>query len=417
MAVLSFLSASCLLLSAAASVVPSPQSIASDLSIITHNDLYGSASSRRAVSILLSSHYSYPAARSKCAALDTTLWNPRSCVQDLSYLEYLDYETPTGHPTAFWVDGNSTSQCTAISAHGDLKHYPCDTQLPVLCSNTATTSSLPQVAVKTNNATIIGRRDESSPAFRFFGIKYGAFPARFTHSTYHPPAPGSTTTALEYAPRCIQVSYASPDPNVYVEDCLTLNIWTPYLPNPANTKAKRKPVMVWIHGGGFVTGTASDTTFDGAAMASRGDVVVVTINYRLSNLGFLALSNSSLTGNYGLRDQVVALDWLRAHISDFGGDKDQITIFGQSAGAASVRAMLASPLAQDKFARAIMMSNPQGLGYASTFSDYLTIAESTSRTQTLVAEVGCAQLQGEDMVECLRKVDPRALVKTSTAAR
>ena len=73
--------------------------------------------------------------------------------------------------------------------------------------------------------------------------------------------------------------------------------------------------MVWIHGGGFTGGAASDTTFDGNAMASRGDVVLVTINYRLSTLGFLALSNTSLTGNYGLHDQSVALGWLRAHVA------------------------------------------------------------------------------------------------------
>ncbi|EUC48655.1 hypothetical protein COCMIDRAFT_2516 [Bipolaris oryzae ATCC 44560] len=419
-ALLGLLSPFYLLLSARASGVPSPQSIASDLSIITHNDLYGHASTRRAAGILLTTPYTYSAARSQCAALDTTLWNPSSYAQDPAYLEYLSYAKLAGPDCLFWVHGNSTSQCTAISTRGQLEHYPCDKHLPVLCSTTAastsTSTSLPRIAVTTNNATIIGRRDDSSPSFRFFGIKYGALPARFAHSTYLPPTPGSNTTALDYAPICMQVSYASPDPNVYAEDCLFLNIWTPYLPNPANKTPKLKAVMVWLHGGGFLTGTASDPTYDGSALASRGDVVVVSVDYRLSTLGGLALSNSSLTGNYGLGDVITALDWVRAHIADFGGDKDRITVFGQSAGASLVRALLASPLAQDKFARSIMMSNPQGMGYSTSFSKYSTIAEETKRTQALVAEVGCGQLQGEDMVQCLRKVDPWALINANNAA-
>ncbi|XP_014559130.1 hypothetical protein COCVIDRAFT_35672 [Bipolaris victoriae FI3] len=415
-ALLGLLSVFHLLLSAGASGIPSPQSLASDLSIITHNDLYGQASSRRAASILLTTPYTYSAARSQCAALDTTLWNPRSHAQDSAYLEYLSYAKLAGPDCLLWVDGNSTSQCTAISTRGQLEHHPCDKHLPVLCSTAAASTSLPRIAVTTNNATMIGRRDDSSPSFRFLGIKYGAVPARFTHSKYLPPTPGSNTTALDYAPICMQVSSDSPDPNVYAEDCFFLNIWTPYLPNPVNKAPKLKAVMVWLHGGGFLTGTASDPTYDGSALASRGDVVVVSVDYRLSTLGGLALSNTSLTGNYGLGDVITALDWVRAHIGDFGGDKDRITVFGQSAGASLVRALLASPRAQGKFARSIMMSNPQGMSYSSAFSNYLTIAEETKRTQGVVAEMGCGQLQGEDMVQCLRKVDPWALINAKNIA-
>lgn len=225
-ALLGLFSAFYLLFSARASGVLRPQSIASDLSIVTHNDLYGQASSRRAASILLSTPYTYSTARSQCAALDTTLWNPRSHAQNSAYLEYLSYAKLAGRDYLFWVDGNSTSQCTAISTHGQLEPYPCDKHLPILCSTTAASTSLPRIAVTTNNATIIGHRDDSSPSFRFFGIKYGALPARFTHSTYLPPTPASNTTALDYAPIRMQVSSASPDPNVYAEDCLFLNTGT-----------------------------------------------------------------------------------------------------------------------------------------------------------------------------------------------
>ena len=408
---ISFLSVSYLLLSVAASV-PSPQSVGSDLSIITHNDLYRDFTTRPASSIVLDTSHNHTTAVSKCAALGTTLWNPDSYSQDFTYLQYLDYGKLPDQAAVFWVESNST--CRAISTKGELKDYPCNTRLPVLCSNTATDGTR-QVAITTNNATIVGRRDQSLSSFRFLGIKYGAIPARFTHSTCHPPPPGSNLTALEYAPRCIQSGCSSQDASDCTEDCLTLNIWTPYLPNTDNTKGKA--VMVWMHGGGFTSGTASDTTFDGGAMASRGDVVLVTINYRLSTLGFLALSNTSLAGNYGLADQNVALEWLRAHIGDFGGDKDRITIFGQSAGAAAVRALLASPQVQGKVARAIMQSTPQGLNYASTFAKYLTIPEATNRTMALVGEVGCAQFTAGELVDCLRRVDPLVLVKSKTVAR
>ena len=116
------------------------------------------------------------------------------------------------------------------------------------------------------------------------------------------------------------------------EDCLFLNVWT-----PAQTERDRLPVMVWFHGGAFISGSGSDELYDGAALADKG-VVVVTCNYRLGVLGFLAhplLSAESpdrVSGNYGLLDQVAALDWVRRNIAKFGGDPHNVTIFGQSAG-------------------------------------------------------------------------------------
>jgi pimeloyl-ACP methyl ester carboxylesterase len=390
--------------------VPTSESIGSDLSIITHNDLYGNLTTRRAGSIVLGTSSNYATAISKCATLGAAPWNPDSySTQDLDYLRYLDYEKATDNVGVYWVKGNQSSHCRAITTHGKLKRLLCSMQLPVLCSSTATNKTS-QIAITTNNATIIGRREPSSSSFRFLGIKYASIPARFAHSTYLSPTPGSDTTALEYAPQCIQSGCGAKGGPPCTEDCLTLNIWTPYLPKGQNTTRKGKAVMVWIHGGGFTGGTGSDPTFDGSAMASRGDVVLVTINHRLSTLGFLALDNTTLTGNYGLQDQDVALDWLRAHIGAFGGDKDRITIFGQSAGAASVRALLASPQSQGKVSGAILMSNPQGVEYASTFSEYLTIPEATNLTQALVAEVGCARLMGEDLMACLRRADPLQLV-------
>ncbi|KAH9868970.1 hypothetical protein J1614_008047 [Plenodomus biglobosus] len=398
-----------LTISSTVASIASPHSIGSDLSILTHNDLYGNLTTRRASSIVISTPYTYSTATSKCAALGTILWDPDSYTQELDYLQYLDYGEAAGHSRTYWINDHSHAHCWAITTDGHRKQYPCDTELPALCSNTATDQHR-HISVATNNATIVGRREQSNSSFRFLGIKYGSIPARFSHSTYLPPTPGSNISALEYAPRCIQSSCGAPSQAPCVEDCLTLNIWTPFLPNGKIAPSKKKAVMVWIHGGGLTSGTASDPTFDGSAMAARGDVVLVTINYRLSTLGFLALENTTISGNYGIQDQSTALDWVRAHIEDFGGDKDRITIFGQSAGSASVRALLASPQARVKVAGAIMMSTPQGLNNAAKYVEYDTIAEATNATRGLVSEVGCGQVTDEQLVACLRRVDPLTLI-------
>ncbi|KAH7063994.1 Alpha/Beta hydrolase protein [Paraphoma chrysanthemicola] len=378
----------------------SPYSLGSDLSITTHYDLYGNATTRKAAVVAISTPYKYSAASSRCAALGTVLWNPDKYDQAWDFLKYLDGGKRTDEVGVYWINGNATHHCRAITTRGQYESPHCSTELPSLCSNTAT-DTVRQVSVTTKNATITGYRDKQ--AFRFLGLKYASIPARFEHSTYFPPAPN--TTALQYGPTCIQSGCISCS-----EDCLSLNIWTPYLPvSSKSRRGKKKAVMVWIHGGGFASGTGSDPTFDGSALASRGDVVAVTINYRLSTLGFLALENTTLTGNYGLQDQNTALDWLRAHVEDFGGDKDKITIFGQSAGAASVRALLASPLSQKKISGAIMMSTPQGAGYANTFAQYLTIPEATARTNAILNETGCVS-GNRDLVACLRAVDALSLV-------
>lgn len=140
------------------------------------------------------------------------------------------------------------------------------------------------------------------------------------------------------------------------EDCLALNVWTP-APAPA-----RRPVMVWLHGGGFLFGSGSVFLYDGAELARRGDVVVVTLNYRLGAFGFLdpsrlgAPAGGSYPANLGLRDQLTALAWVRENIEAFGGDPEQITVFGESAGAMSIACLLAAPAARGLFGRAVLQS-------------------------------------------------------------
>src|SRR5580704_10464689 len=137
------------------------------------------------------------------------------------------------------------------------------------------------------------------------------------------------------------------------EDCLTLNIWTP----AADTK--KRPVLVWIHGGAFSSGSGSVPWYSGERFAANGDVVVVSINYRLGALGFLCLPGVS-PGNLGLRDQVAALRFVRDNIAAFGGDPDNVTVVGQSAGAASIAILMTMPQAKGLFRRAILQSTPFG---------------------------------------------------------
>ena len=139
------------------------------------------------------------------------------------------------------------------------------------------------------------------------------------------------------------------------EDCLYLNVSTPGL------DAKRRPVMVWIHGGGFTIGAGSQGIYDGTVLTKRGDVVIVSVNYRLGPLGFLRLADITngripSTGIEGMLDQVAALEWVRDNIAEFGGDPDNVTIFGESAGGMSVGTLLAMPAARTLFHKAIPQS-------------------------------------------------------------
>lgn len=139
------------------------------------------------------------------------------------------------------------------------------------------------------------------------------------------------------------------------EDCLYLNVWSPAADD------KKRPVLVWIHGGSFVSGSGSSDWYDGASFADQGDVVVVTINYRLGVFGFLHLGEFggekySTSGNCGILDQVAALEWVQENISAFGGDPNNVTVFGESAGAMSIGVLLGLPSAQGLFHRAIMQS-------------------------------------------------------------
>jgi len=170
-------------------------------------------------------------------------------------------------------------------------------------------------------------------------------------------APQQDPATSQPAPGVLTVSGSNLPPEG--EDCLVLNIWTPAV-SPASESAPKRPVMFWCHGGGFATGSGSSPDNDGTNLARRGDVVVVTINHRLNVLGFANLSefigNFAASGDAGMLDIVQALKWVRANISQFGGDPNMVTIFGQSGGGRKVETLLAMPSAKGLFHRAIVES-------------------------------------------------------------
>ena len=211
--------------------------------------------------------------------------------------------------------------------------------------------------VKLTTGLVEGVNDAATGVRAYLGIPYAAPPVG--ELRWKPPQPPAAWTGTKkadhFGPRCVQARIF--DDMIFRdemrEDCLVLNVWT-----PAPGAGARLPVMVWIHGGGYVGGSGSEPRQDGGRLATKG-VVVVSMNYRLGVFGFMAhpeLTRESpghASGNYGLLDQVAALQWVRANIEAFGGDPGNVTIFGESAGSFSVSALMAMPAARGLFHRAI----------------------------------------------------------------
>jgi para-nitrobenzyl esterase len=215
--------------------------------------------------------------------------------------------------------------------------------------------------------------------------------------------------AKQLGRNCIQHQpYSDIDPFAagVSEDCLYLNVWT----NSLNTRASRRPVLVWIHGGGFWAGFGGEERHNGARLAKKG-AVVVTLNYRLGPFGFLAHpafaaeSPYHAAGNYGLLDQIAALRWVQRNIARFGGDPSRVTIFGESAGGMSVGSLIASPLAKGLFQRAILESGTGVVG---------VMSRDTARAIALqFAESLRARGDGADAAKRLRALSPDTVLAAS----
>lgn len=213
----------------------------------------------------------------------------------------------------------------------------------------------------------------------FAGIPYAAAPLGAMRFAPPAPTPGwpGERDATRPGPRCIQDPDSDPERGANsAEDCLSLNVWTPPV------SEEKRPVMVWIHGGAFAGG--SGDIYDAGRLAARGGLVVVTVNYRLGTLGFLAhpaLGAGGDVGNYGLADQQAALRWVRDNIADFGGDPEKVTVAGESAGGMSVCDHLVSPGSAGLFRAAILMSAP--------CQAQADLAAATPRSLEYAAAAGC----------------------------
>jgi len=220
-------------------------------------------------------------------------------------------------------------------------------------------SGTPGVQVQVKSGVLQGDALPEGGAV-FKGVPYATAPT--DDLRWRSPAPvaawTNVRTAQSYGSPCLQPDQGWNSSLIATanEDCLYLNVWTPAL-----KRAARLPVMVWIHGGAFIGGSGTDPMFAGEELIKKG-VVLVTLNYRLGLFGFLAhpeLTRDSAhhsSGNFGLEDQLAALQWVRENIAAFGGDPAKITLFGQSAGGMSVTTLLASPLSRGQFRQAIIES-------------------------------------------------------------
>lgn len=260
--------------------------------------------------------------------------------------------------------------------------------------------------VKTTNGAVKGFTEKG--VTRFYGIPYAAAP--IGNLRWRPPVDPKpwkhTLDATKFGPECAQISllgvFAGPPNNN--EDCLVLNVYA-----PENAKnGKKLPVIFWIHGGGYTAGTGN--IYDGSKLASDGQTVVVTINYRLHLLGFLGhpafKKENKLYGNYTTLDTIHALKWVRDNISKFGGDPKNVTVGGQSAGANATAALVISPLAKGLLHRAIFQSS-------ASLSTGIPLSVAEEKAIAFAVAAGCGNGADEQTAKCLRDLPIEKIMQLS----
>ncbi len=297
---------------------------------------------------------------------------------------------------------------TKTQRRGQLRAYTCVAIMSMLCLSHAACLAAGQgerPIVATGSGKVEGFQTKNG-VLEFLGIPFAQPPKgdlRFAAPVEVAPWEG-VRDATKSGPAAPQPVDASDPESHYAqdEDCLSLDIWTPGI------GGQKRPVLVFIHGGAFVYQRSGDPTYDGANISKRGDIVYASINYRLGMLGFLYLEDFGAeykgSGSNGIRDQVMALQWLKKNIARFGGDPDNITIMGESAGAMSVLTLIGLPQTKGLFRRAIAQSAPLGL---------IRTKEETAQLTSDFMEV-CKKRYGVTDVAGLRKLTPSQIIDTQS---
>ncbi|KZW02685.1 alpha/beta-hydrolase [Exidia glandulosa HHB12029] len=358
----------------AAATVP-PLEAVGTVTLVHPNDLDTTAATGGSL-LLLHRRQSSATAALACSVLHEKPATAADLTADVrQHLSFLAFDGQLQSNDSLWVAGSASSKVSPGHGHRDsvcpayslktgaVENVSCDSVLKALCTQSAppttpanrgTVTQGSEIVVSAGNAQYLGYRDARS--FRFLGIRYGQAPVgqnRFL-PTQSVRAKG-LVNATQFGTVCMQnpgSDYAAKD-EVQSEDCLFLNVYTPSLPSSLQP-VKLKGVGFWIHGGSFNVGSGSQAIYDGGNFASRGDVVIVTINYRLDILGMLA--DNAGAGNALISDMVLALKWVHDNIAAFGGDPNKVTIMGESAGGMAVNALLSVPAAHGLFQAAISES-------------------------------------------------------------
>ncbi|KAK3318741.1 Carboxylesterase family-domain-containing protein [Apodospora peruviana] len=415
---------------ALALVIPAVQALylGGGLTILTNNKLDGAENDGNAA-ILVSQPSSYPAAKVACELLGELLWAPEeSDFNDTlnKSLPYLQYQGIAPKEQLYWIAkwDDQDEACRAINATGMVYDLDCRSEVPALCTQSALVSNSTvndnsmnwQVSQFIGNKQLTGYRDYH--VFKFRGIRYADKAERFTYSKAASFEESGEVDATVAGADCSQP--IGEVKNGSSEDCLFANVWTPYLPRMGeySKKSELKPVMLYLYGGGFTSGSGKNPNTDGTNLASRGDVVVVSVNYRVGSIGFLNFNDGVHKGNYAVSDMVSALQWVNKYIKYFGGDPDRVTLFGESAGALGTHIVLGVKQAEGLFQRAIMQSSPDGYPSGGKLLQYPYYASLKNNYETTTKQVlraaGC--LNATDEIACLGKLSGFELVNLTTNA-
>lgn len=288
----------------------------------------------------------------------------------------------------------------------------------LLATVLAATADKGQMERQTTEGTVRGKvvRVLDKVVEQYLGIPFAEPPVG--QRRFKPPLPKKPwegivdATAANMACPQVLVEGVSLGNLSFTEDCLYLNVWAP---EGATGRSYRRPVLVWIHGGGFTFGSANQANCSGVLLAAMGDVVVVSMNYRLGILGFMNANSPEAPGNAGLLDQNMALRWVRRNIEHFGGDAERVTLFGESAGSMSTHAHIMSPLSEGLFKRAVLMS-----GTMYSLDTWDTVQESVAKADKVANAIGCSNggtielsSDAEAIINCMRSKSAEELFKAS----